>query len=78
VTEPPPRVVARPVPPPLDPTRSTAVALCPFRLCQWATPDTRTATPEVVDDLIREHLLDAHRSDLARLGRLATDHGLIR
>lgn len=72
MTAPLPRVLATH----LDPNRSVAVELCPFRLCDWASPDTRAASREVVDDLIREHLLHAHRRELTSLSRLAGEAGL--
>jgi hypothetical protein len=75
VTDRPPHVQARPIP--LDPRRNVVVELCAFRLCDWTSPDTRTATREVVDDLVREHLLDAHRRELVTLGRLARDVGFL-
>jgi hypothetical protein len=76
VTE--PRPLPRVVASPLDGTRSVAVELCTFRLCDWTSPDTRSASREVVDDLVREHLLDAHRRELTALGQVAREAGLIR
>lgn len=73
-----PRVRAENFPNGLDPTRSIAVELCAFRLCEWTTPDVRTADRGLLDTLIREHLLDAHRRELIILGQLAREAGLIR
>lgn len=51
--------------------RSRAVMLCPFRLCDWTSDDTRTMLPREQDAVAEAHLLDAHRDAVLQLARLA-------
>lgn len=62
-----PRVEARPV---ITSGRSVAVLLCPFRLCEWHSEDVRYCTSSLQDAVVRWHLLDDHRDELAVLAGL--------
>lgn len=53
--------------------RSVAVMLCPFRLCDWQSDDTRTMTPTEQDEVARLHMLDEHREQLDTMAALVTD-----
>jgi hypothetical protein len=57
--------------------RSAAILLCTFRLCDWQSPDIRTRTLDEQDQLAARHLLSDHRRQLASLGQLAREHGLL-
>lgn len=49
---------------------STAVVLCPFRLCDWRSEDTSSSTPAELDAKIRWHLIDTHRGEIDLLAEI--------
>jgi hypothetical protein len=61
---------------PID-DQSHAIMLCTFRLCDWQSPDVRALALDETDQIVAVHLLDAHRRELATLGLLARQAGLI-
>jgi hypothetical protein len=55
----------------LDPTRSVAVELCLFRLCDYTSADVRASSVQERDEAYRAHLRAEHREDLDRLAALS-------
>jgi len=51
----------------LESTRSVAVELCLFRLCDWQSLDVRASTRDERDDAYREHLRREHAEQIERL-----------